>query len=260
MIFWKHIKGLAPNSGNSNIYNYIRFSSTGTTANVNNLPEVYLSTTNDFDAAQSCGRILTTNVVNGYINEHFEFRSSLNVKDIFTLSKTISNTNYSLSFSYTDSQWQINSAQTIKIITPNFILDSTEDVVINRGLTTNKVVIESYDQTHDGSCTAVYFNATSDYRAKRDFKSLNFDALKLINNTSLYSFKYKDSNLPSIGIIAQDVQDIDINGFKLVDNPDATGENMDYMHIHESKLVYILWKAIQEQQKEIEDLKKQLNK
>ena len=113
---------------------------------------------------------------------------------------------------------------------------------------------------YNGSCTATYFNATSDYRAKKDFKLLDINALDLINKVRLYSFKYKDSNQPSIGIIAQDVQDININGFDLVDNKNATGDNFDYMSIHESKLIYILWKAIQEQQKEIEELRQQLNK
>ena len=112
------------------------------------------------------------------------------------------------------------------------------------------------NEVYDGSCTATYFNATSDYRAKKDFKLLDIDALELIKKVQLYSFKYKDSNQPSIGIIAQDVQDINIDGFDLVDNKEASGANFDYMSIHESKLVYILWKAIQEQQKEIEELKK----
>ena len=48
-------------------------------------------------------------------------------------------------------------------------------------------------------------------------------------------------------------------GFKLVDNENATGQDFDYMTIHESKLTYILWKAVQELSKEIEDLKKKIN-
>ena len=47
-------------------------------------------------------------------------------------------------------------------------------------------------------------------------------------------------------------------GFKLVDNENATGQDFDYMTIHESKLAYILWKAVQEQQKIIEDLQKEI--
>lgn len=89
-------------------------------------------------------------------------------------------------------------------------------------------------------CQAGYYNSTSDRRAKTDIKQLNFNALNLINNTNVYSFIYKELNTPSIGIIAQEVQDVDLNGFKLVDNEQATGCNFDYMTIHESKLVYVL--------------------
>lgn len=112
----------------------------------------------------------------------------------------------------------------------------------------------------DGLCQAQYFNSTSDRRAKTDIKPINKSVLPLVTNTQLYSFKYKDLDTPSIGIIAQDVQDVDFDGFSLVDNKEATGQDMDYMSIHESKLVYVLWKAIQEQQKEIEDLKEQIKK
>ena len=51
-----------------------------------------------------------------------------------------------------------------------------------------------------------------------------------------------------------------LNGFNFIDNLDATGENDDYMSVHESKLVYILWKAVQELSAEVNELKKQLNK
>lgn len=112
----------------------------------------------------------------------------------------------------------------------------------------------------DGICQAQYFNATSDRRAKTDIKPINQSVLPLVINTQLYSFKYKDLDTPSIGIIAQDVQDVDFDGFSLVDNKEATGQDMDYMSIHESKLIYVLWKAVQEQQKEIEELKTQIKK
>lgn len=126
------------------------------------------------------------------------------------------------------------------------------------GIAINGKVTASGDIEAGGKCQALYFNATSDRRAKDNLKILNFKALDLINHTNLYSFTYKDTNTPSIGIIAQDVQNINIDGFKLVDNENATGQDMDYMSIHESKLVYILWQAIKEQQKEIEELKKRL--
>lgn len=149
--------------------------------------------------------------------------------------------------------------QHIDLQTGTFNIDADIKNDSGHKITTNEIEVKS-GNNKDGSCTAVYFNATSDRRAKTDFSLLNLNALDLVKKVQLYSFKYKDSNLPSIGIIAQDIQDIDIKGFKLVDNENATGQDFDYMTIHESKLTYILWKAVQELSKEVEDLKKQLNK
>ena len=61
-------------------------------------------------------------------------------------------------------------------------------------------------------------------------------------------------------MIAQDLKDVNIDGFDLVGNKTATGENNDYMQIHESKLIYVLWKAVQELSNEVDNLKKQLIK
>lgn len=49
-------------------------------------------------------------------------------------------------------------------------------------------------------------------------------------------------------MIAQEAQIFDnvIPNFSLVNNEEATGKNDDYMTIKESKLVYILWKAVQD--------------
>ena len=141
---------------------------------------------------------------------------------------------------------------------------TTKCLIDNDGLNlTGRLYATSYIQTAsylkaDSYCEAPYFNATSDRRAKTDIQPLLINALDLVRKTQLYSFKYKETDTPSIGIIAQDVQDVNINGFKLVDNEEATGKDLDYMTIHESKLAYILWKAVQEQQKLIEDLQKEI--
>ena len=114
----------------------------------------------------------------------------------------------------------------------------------------------------DRSVHALYFNATSDRRAKTDIIQSTFSALDIINKLPIYNFKYKSDNSNSIGIIAQEALKVNAGNFNLVINPQASGENDDYMSVKESKLVYIAWKAIQEQQniidnqsKEIEELK-----
>lgn len=111
-----------------------------------------------------------------------------------------------------------------------------------------------------GHVDAQYFNATSDIRAKKDVNELDFNALDMVKSTPVYTYTYKDNNSHSMGIMAQDLLDYSFNGFDLVDNKEASGENNDYMSVKESKLVFVLWKAVQELTKEVEDLKAQLNK
>lgn len=108
-------------------------------------------------------------------------------------------------------------------------------------------------------CQALFFNATSDRRAKENFNKLNSGFLDIIKKVQIYSFNYKtDETQRTIGLIAQELQDIDIDGFSLVDNKNATGENGDFMMIRESKLIYVLLGAVQELTKEVEELKKKL--
>lgn len=110
----------------------------------------------------------------------------------------------------------------------------------------------------NGYVQAPYFNATSDARAKENIRKADFSALSIVNSLPVYNFNYKNSEKPSIGVIAQEAAEFNVDDFSLVENVEATGENNDYMSVKESKLIYILWKAIQEQQQEIEELKSQL--
>lgn len=116
----------------------------------------------------------------------------------------------------------------------------------------------SQQVTCQAQINAMSFNATSDKRAKTNIIKADFSALDIVKDLPIYTFMYKNTDINSIGIIAQEAQDIDINGFNIVNNKEASGENNDYMTINESKLIYILWKAVQEQQEEIQSLKKQL--
>ena len=105
------------------------------------------------------------------------------------------------------------------------------------------------------SCNALYFNATSDVRAKTNLQHASFKALNIVKSLPIYTFNYRETGSPAIGLIAQDAAKISFGSdFSLVNNETASGENGDYMTIKESKLIYILWKAIQEQQEQINDL------
>ena len=129
------------------------------------------------------------------------------------------------------------------------------------GITVKSAATFEKDVKCDGQIQAVSFNATSDKRAKTNIKRLDQEkALDIVNKLPVYSFNYKKDNTPSIGVLAQEaaVYDGAIPNFSLVNNEQATGENGDYQTIKESKLVYILWAAIQEQSRQINQLKSQL--
>lgn len=276
MIFWEHIKGLNI-SNSTKAWTYINFQKEVSDNTSNDVlmtcNPVILFGTNGWDITNyNKNYILTSHMLQGYIQNAFTFNDTLTVEDNTTLKENI--IWFKNKKLYVD---EVNDTDLGKWILQTTIGNNANALDIGHGFayvdidTSTRVYGDFYIQdTHNiigtgnaeitGYCKASYFNATSDYRAKKDFKLLDINALELIKKVRLYSFKYKDSNQPSIGIIAQDVQDVNIDGFDLVDNKTATGENFDYMSIHESKLIYILWKAIQEQQKEIEELKQQLNK
>lgn len=108
-------------------------------------------------------------------------------------------------------------------------------------------------------CEALYFNATSDRRAKTDIKNLQTSVLEFVNNTSIYTFRYlTNPSEISLGVIAQDLNAQTIDGFNLVDNIEASGIGLDLMQVKESKLVYVLWKAIQELSAEVKNLQAQI--
>lgn len=129
------------------------------------------------------------------------------------------------------------------------------------GITVKSTATFEKDVKCEGQIQAVSFNATSDKRAKTNIKRLDQEkALDIVNKLPVYSFNYKKDNIPSIGVLAQEaaVYDGAIPNFSLVNNEQATGENGDYQTVKESKLVYILWAAIQEQSRQINQLKSQL--
>ena len=202
--------------------------------------------------------ILTSHMTDGYINNSFSFYNNVTVRGSLVVQNGASTP--TLTLQSTSSESQITARSHLGIDIPSstkctirqnnqekITVESNGKITINPGSGCDiigQLTVGNSNSANDikayGYCEALYFNATSDYRAKKDFKLLDVNALELIKKVRLYSFKYKDSNQPSIGIIAQDVQDVSIEGFDLVDNKTATGENFDYMSIHESKLIYIL--------------------
>ena len=109
-----------------------------------------------------------------------------------------------------------------------------------------------------GKCEALYFNATSDRRAKTNITPTEFSALHVVNSIPTYTFNYNNNEEKTIGLIAQEAAEFDLDGFNMVDNLEATGQDGDFMQMKESKLVYVLWKAVQELSAEVEELKAEI--
>lgn len=100
---------------------------------------------------------------------------------------------------------------------------------------------------------------SSDKRCKDNIQLLDTSYLPIVNQVPIVKYNYKKSNIPQLGIIAQDLEQLldDKSQCYFIDIiQDDEIENKRVLK--ETKLVYILWKAIQEQQKEIEELKQKI--
>ena len=105
---------------------------------------------------------------------------------------------------------------------------------------------------------AQFFNATSDKRAKENIQPATYNALELIQKLPVYIYNYKNQTETVTGILAQDLLEVQPEELDLVSNINATGKNNDYMSIKNDKLMFVLMKAIQEQQQQINDLKAEI--
>ena len=123
--------------------------------------------------------------------------------------------------------------------------------------TTKHIYSDSYIHS-DSYCEAEYFNATSDIRAKENIKPATYNALELIKKLQIYTYNYINKPESVTGIMAQELLEAQPKELDLVSNINASGENGDYMSIKNDKLMFVLMKAIQEQQEKIEALEYEL--
>ena len=104
------------------------------------------------------------------------------------------------------------------------------------------------------------FYAASDRRLKENIKDLDLNCLDLVNNINLREFSWKDDeeHKPVIGAIAQELRQVLPEKYvhEFIGGQETDDE---YLSINDSKLVYLLIGAIQEQQKEIESLKAKID-
>lgn len=223
-IFYSHIKGMDTKGQ----YHYLTWQIDN---NIN-----YQVEDNDY------GNIMFTNGINQDVNTVFNFKKGFKINDI--------------EVSESGKQIVVNGALRVSgnFYIQDYLTITRDNISIKAPINMNSKNITSVDQLNAKTVTANTFNATSDRRAKQDIKPLTINALNLVKQTPVYSFNYIKNNMPSIGMIAQELADKDINDFSFITNANATGQDDDFMSIKESKLVYVLWKAVQELSAKVEEL------
>lgn len=277
-IFIPHIKGC---DDANVIYTWIEWPDHGGIT-----PLIKYNTTNSLTGAQPLGNIITSEAENQEINKAISISNIQEIKKLdFFSAGSISLNNNNTAWKFLgeadknleiNSQAELNLYGTIKtylqagsdatsITLTATTVDTTTTSIINykakeHNFSSGYVTIgnggnatkEDYSLYIQNSCNALYFNATSDIRAKTKVQHASFKALNIVKSLPVYTFNYKETGSPAIGLIAQDAAKISFGSdFSLVNNENASGENGDYMTIKESKLIYVLWKAIQEQQEQI---------
>ena len=113
--------------------------------------------------------------------------------------------------------------------------------------TSNYVNIRAHNVCAQNAVYANGVNVSSDVSRKRDIELYSTDALHEVCTTPVYAYHLdtdKDEELKRIGIIMQEAP---------LDAIDLTGKGVDLY-----QMVTMLWKATQQQQEMIEDLKRQL--
>lgn len=277
-IFIPHIKGY---DDANLIYTWIKWPENGGVT-----PSICWNTINNFNDAKGLGNIITSGAENQEINKAISIPNIQEIKklDFFSAgSISLNNNNTAWKFlGEADKNLEINSqaelnlygttktylqagsdatsitltSTTVDTTTTSIITHKAKEHNFSSGYVTigngGNATKEDYSLYIQKSCNALYFNATSDVRAKTKVQHASFKALNIVKSLPVYTFNYKETGSPSIGLIAQDAAKISFGSdFSLVNNETASGENGDYMTIKESKLIYVLWKAIQEQQEQI---------
>lgn len=245
--FYKYIKGYMSDGATAQ-YIFFNQAKTGEQSIKDNRP--YFSDKSD---ASNADYLVSEKGNHTFMGENtFKNKSVFNGIATFTNQVTFEGATKFTSISIPDFQKGIKVSDSIKIGTASFSIKNSSDISL-LSFSNDKVTF-SQDLVSNKSITAQYFNALSDRHLKTNINTIEDSVLPFITSTPVYTFNYKkDPTIPVIGIMAQDVLDKNINDFNLV-KKNGNG----YYEIKESKMIYILWKAVQEQQKQIEALQARL--
>lgn len=99
----------------------------------------------------------------------------------------------------------------------------------------------------------------SDRRRKDNFEPINERYLSVVENVPVLYYTYKNSDKQQVGIIAQDLEKVLPSHNQCFINVQNTSELLNQRSLYETKLIYILWKALQEEIQERKKLEKKLD-
>ena len=263
-VYYKWIKGCSEGSSlDDGGWTYLEWGKKLDQDPISALPKLfYTSKKDDVNAISkdnSLGYVLTNNIEGVKIEKSWLFKDGISFNDKL---KIYDQDEYGVIKGEVSFQNNISIKQGLNVeeniaaanvtTTGDVIVGSNEEV---KGILTVHTKVE----VKDGPCEALYFNALSDVRAKENIKQANYSAIDIIKKLPIYNYNYKTDSETVTGILAQDLLKAQPEGLDLVSNVNASGENGDFMSIKNDKLIFILMKAIQEQQEEIELLKQKID-
>ena len=100
-----------------------------------------------------------------------------------------------------------------------------------------------------GTITCTDINSTSDIKLKENIHQIK-DPLEKVLQINGVGFRWKDTKEDAIGVIAQDIEEV---------IPEVVKNNDHTKTVNYNGLIGVLIEAIKEQQRQIEELKKQIN-
>lgn len=293
-VYYKWIKGCAPGSSlTSGLWTYIKWAEgTAGTDAANNLPHIctYTRKTDNPTTENDLGYFLTNKATGIQIEKDWIFNNGVKLYFGDRGSFYSDSTNFYLSFknefyikNTTDGDYirtyKMNDIKTTVITSSvwigsydswsaQFPINSSSPINFYSSINISSEAsgTQSYASIYtkgsiyaEKQCEASYFNARSDARAKENIQPATYSALDIIKQLPIYNYNYKNNpNERMTGILAQDLLKVQPENLDLVSNKNATGIDGDYMSIKNDKLMFVLMKAIQEQQEEIQALKEEI--
>lgn len=246
-IFYEHIKGTSDGTNRS----FIKWGI--------GRPEVKYKTTNGASDEVNYGKIVTTN-------------GGSDAEETQTITTNLATTK-TLTINGVQLQGSSGSSRLLSITNAGLFVDKDitcegrlevqgDSITLSGATSVQQLTVTNKLQANgnvevSGYVEANYFNATSDARAKKNITPAQFSALSVVKEVPIYTFNYiNQPDEKSIGVIAQEVEKYNLDDFNITTA--ATSSDDGLLRVKESKLVYILWKAVQELSAKVEELEARL--